>query len=40
MFFGKVISSTHPFHFTDENLDPNATHTLMITNIVLTPESQ
>ena len=40
MFFGKVVSKGNPFHFNDEHLEPNASHTLMITNAVLAHQTK
>lgn len=40
MFFGKVISQSQPFHFNEENVDENAGEVLMLTNIVLAPQSK
>lgn len=40
MFFGKVISQSEPFQFNEENVDENAGEVLMLTNIVLAPQSK
>ena len=40
MFFGKIISNSQPFQFNEENVDENAGEVLMLTNVVLAPQSK
>ena len=40
MFFGKIISHSQPFQFNEENVDENAGEVLMLTNVVLAPQSK
>ena len=40
MFFGKIISHSQPFQFNEENAEDNAGEVLMLTNVVLAPQSK
>ena len=39
MFFGKVISKSAPFKFSEDNVDETAGDVLSITNLTLAPGS-